>query len=297
MGETYMKQLNEVSRKNLVGKTKVYSPARYNKRLRYSTMSVPEIDGNALLHEDKLIIHVEVGKYIDTLAYEGVTERLIKIVKSDSRHAVTRRAVVRAMNEQVDLTDVYVRCSCPDWSHRFAYYASKFNYIYGPKEKRPSKITNPHDNLGATCKHLACILSNKKWLVKAASVVNDFIHDNYEEFISAYNINPDEFVINEQAYNAASIGAVKRELKQLPPDLLVVVNRLYSPESLEEDLYNNIGRRGWELRVDNDLDKPVAVYISKDLAALGDPESSKEPVYVFDVKPAGSKIRLVRVSE
>ena len=56
-----MKIINEVSRKNLVGKTKVQSPARYDKRLRYSTMSIPEIDTEKLLKFDLLVIEVKVG--------------------------------------------------------------------------------------------------------------------------------------------------------------------------------------------------------------------------------------------
>lgn len=289
-----MNKLNEVSRRNLIGKTKVFSPTRYNKRLRYSTMSTPEIDEDELIKNDKLVIHVSVGQYVDTLAYDGVITKLIDIVKRSPNKSLTRRLVVRAMNEQVDQTDVYVRCSCADFTHRFSYYAGKYDYLYGPKETRPPKITNPRDDQGAVCKHLACILSNKKWLVKAASVVNEVLHDRYDEVIENYNIDESEFKINEQAYNAASIGAVKRELQQLPVELTIVINKLYSPDDIEDELYNNIGRRGWEFSVEYDLDKPTEVYISKSLEALDDPDNASDIVYKFEVKPAGSKIRLVR---
>ena len=292
-----MNKLNEVSRRNLVGKTKVFSPTRYNKRLRYSTMSVPEIDEEELIKNDKLVIHVSVGQYVDTLAYSGIMKKLISIVKSSPSKSLTRRAVVRAMNEQVDQTDVYVRCSCMDFACRFSYYAGKYDYLYGPRENRPPKITNPHDDLGAVCKHLACILSNKKWLVKAASVVNEILHDRYQEVLDNYKLDESEFRINEQAYDAAATGAVKRELKQLPVELMIVINKLYSPEDLEEELYNNIGSRGWEIRVDEDLDKPVMVYISKSLEALDDPDNASDNVYKFEVKPAGAKIRLSRVAQ
>lgn len=288
-----MSLLHEVSRKNLVGKTKVGSPQRYNRRLRYSAMSTPEIDGDELLNNDRLVIHVQVGKYICTIAFEGVIKKLVEIVKRDSLHRVIRRFVVQALNNQVDLTDVYVKCTCPDFRYRFAYFATKYDYIWGTPENRPSNITNPDDSIGATCKHLAAILANKKWLVKASSVVNDFIHDHYDDFINNYNINKDEFVVHQQEYIAAMTGVVKRAMNRAPIPLLALANRLYDPETLEDELYDLIGSKGWYIRVDHDLEDPISVFISKSEKALQDPTSSQDPVYEFEVKSAGTKIRLV----
>lgn len=292
-----MNVLSEVSRKNLVGKTKVHSPARYNKRLRYSTMSVPEINEDEFINEDKLSINVRVGQYVDTLSYEGVMSRIIKLVSQDPRHRLTRRIVVRAMNEQVDLTDVYVNCTCPDFKYRYAVWATKYDYKYGAPENRPADITNPNDTIGATCKHLACILSNKKWLVKAASVVNEVIHTHLEEIIQKYNIDETVFIVDELKYQAAVIGAVKRELRRPPADVVGATSKLFSEDELEDRLFNLLDRRGWLLRIDTDLDKPVMVYISKSAEALDNPEESDDIVYVYDVKPAGNKIRLQQIKE
>lgn len=290
--------VNEVTRKNLVGKTKVGSPARYNRRLRYSAMSTPEIDGDKLLNEDMLVIRVQVGKYVCTLAFEGVIKKLVEIVKRDKLHRVIRRHVVQALNQQVDITeDVYVKCTCPDFRYRYAYWADKYKYLYGPGEKRPANITNPYDSIGATCKHLAAILANKKWLVKASSVVNDFIHDNYEEIVKVYEINPKEFVVNQQQYIAAVSGAVKRDLERLPVPIMALANRLYDPDTIEEDLYNLIGNKGWYIRVDHDLDKPVSVMVSKSEKALEGDSNDKQPVYSFEIKPAGTKVRISQLQD
>lgn len=288
--------LTEVSRKNLVGKTKVGSPERYNRRLRYGAMSTPEIDGDKLLDEDMLVIYVQVGKYTDTIAFAGVLKHFIDIVKSDPKHAVNRRNLVRAINEQVDLTDVFVNCSCPDFRMRYAYWASRYSYKYGEPETRPAKITNPNDAIGAVCKHLASILSNKKWLVKAASVVNDFIQDHYDEIVEKYKINTDEFILNIQQALAASTGAIKRQLKSLPPNLAFITTKLWDPNNLDLDLFDFLDNKGWVIRVDDDLDKPVRVFISKDPKSIDDPENARQDVYIFDVEPAGTKVRLVRVS-
>ena len=288
--------LLEVSRKNLVGKTKVGSPERYNKRLRYAAMSTPEIDEDKLLNDDMLVIYVQVGKYTDTVAFAGVIKHFIEIVKRDPKHAVNRRNLVRAINEQVDLTDVYVNCTCPDMKYRYRYWATKYDYLYGDSETRPAKITNPVDDIGATCKHLAAILSNKKWLVKSATVVNDFIHDHYEEFVDKYNINKDEFIIDMQKSLAGTAGAFKRNAKSLPPNLAFIPSKLYDPNTLDIDLFDLLDTRGWVIRLDDDLGKPVRVFIAKEMKSLDDPYNANEPVYVFDVEPAGTKVRLVRVN-
>ena len=65
--------------------------------------------------------------------------------------------------------------NCPDWRFRFAYYANINDITVDPKENRPSKITNPHDTLGSACKHVLLVLSNNSWLVKVASVINNYI--------------------------------------------------------------------------------------------------------------------------
>ena len=292
-----LNQLNEVSRKNLVGKTKVHSPARYNKRLKYSTMSIPEIDEDKFIDEDMLVIRVRVGQYSVTLAYEGALHHIIELVEADYRHRLTRRIVVRALNEQVDAGDVYVRCTCGDFQYRFAYYATKFEYIYGPGETRPSHITNPHDSIGAVCKHLACVLANKQWLVKAASVVNDFIHDNSDAIIEKYNIDADKFIIDDVKYQAAITGAVKREYKRPPVEIIGATSKLYQADELENDLFNLLDRKGWLIRVDTDLDKPVMVYISKSSEAIDNPEDTEDIIYKYEVKPAGTKIRLQQVKD
>lgn len=87
--------------------------------------------------------------------------------------------VIKALRQSFDKTDdVKVHCTCADWLYRFEFYARKYGYLYGPGNpgtKEFPKITNPDDNIGATCKHLDLFLSNKRWLTKAASSVNMLI--------------------------------------------------------------------------------------------------------------------------
>ena len=89
------------------------------------------------------------------------------------------RVVVRSLLNSFNSDNVYIRCTCPDYVYRHAYWNSKNNIIVGSKETRPSDITNPNDNLGSGCKHIMLVISNTSWMIKLASVVFNYI--NYME--------------------------------------------------------------------------------------------------------------------
>lgn len=66
--------------------------------------------------------------------------------------------------------------NCADWKYRQSYNASKGGYNSGPVEVRASDITNPGDTKGAGCKHVNLVLGNIDWIMKVASVINNYIH-------------------------------------------------------------------------------------------------------------------------
>lgn len=66
--------------------------------------------------------------------------------------------------------------NCKDWKYRQSYNASKGGYNSGPIEVRASDITNPGDTKGAGCKHVNLVLGNIDWIMKVASVINNYIH-------------------------------------------------------------------------------------------------------------------------
>jgi hypothetical protein len=187
--------LLEVSRKNMVGKTKVQSPTRYNKRLHYHASGY-DIDFEKLLASDFIVANVKVGDYICTVAYKGVLSKLADLVERSPNHYVNIQITIKALTQSIDETDVLVNCTCPDFRYRFAYWATKFDYKYGKPETRPSEITNPDDKLGAICKHLTAILANKRWMNKLASVLNKFIRENADEIRDIMGLSEDEFIVN-----------------------------------------------------------------------------------------------------
>lgn len=73
--------------------------------------------------------------------------------------------------------------NCKDFKYRIAYNATKGGYNSGTPELRPSDITNPHDTKGAGCKHINLVIGNIDWVMKIASVINNYIHymeENYQ---------------------------------------------------------------------------------------------------------------------
>lgn len=170
--------LLEVSRKDLVMKTRVQNKSRYNKRLNYQVSNFRGVDLQQLFENDYFVFNTPIKDYVCTVAFPGVFSKLKEVVKSTHGDPgkINLQMVIKALRLAFDATDdVKVNCTCADWRYRFAYVATINGYKYGPPEDRPSNITNPDDDLGSTCKHLSLLLSNKRWLVKAASVVNSFI--------------------------------------------------------------------------------------------------------------------------
>lgn len=232
--------LNEISRKNLVGKVKSDSPPRYMRRLNYKTNSDRQykgIDLDKLLYNDILICQVNVGDYMCTVAYTGVIKKLLEVLKMQPKPNVTLQSVIRAVTLAIDNSDIKVDCTCADFKYRYAYWATKYGYKYGKPETRPAKITNPNDKIGSMCKHLTALLANKKWLVKIATIVNDYIKNNYEKFLKVYKLDPDEFMVNQLSYSLGKSGADKKRSKNLKP---INIQNSLNKENDEDEEENEV---------------------------------------------------------
>lgn len=175
LNESY---LQEVSRKDLVAKSRMQGKKRFDRRLNYQVSNFRGVDLQKLFENDYFVFTTPIKDYVCTIAFPGVFSSLKRVVRSTAGNPskINLQMVIKALRIAFDDTDdIKVNCTCADWIYRFAYWATKNGYKYGDPENRPSDITNPKDALGATCKHLDLLLSNKRWLTKAASVVNAFI--------------------------------------------------------------------------------------------------------------------------
>jgi hypothetical protein len=103
------------------------------------------------------------------------------------------RTIIQALTKVFNTTDVYVKCSCPDFKYRFAHWNIIKNVSVDDSASDPGPgkgIANPNDDKGRGCKHILLVLSNGDWMLKVASVINNYIkysrdhlQKNYVEYI------------------------------------------------------------------------------------------------------------------
>ena len=212
--------LAEVSRKNMVGKSKKQSPERYAKKSNYHALKYDGIDVNKLLTDDQFVVVVPVGKYECTIAFNGVIEELgtmLKMQKHGNEYSanINLQMCIRVLQRTIDNKDILVDCSCPDFVYRFAFFATKFGYKYGKPETRPSKITNPHDDKGSVCKHLLALLSSKRWLVKLATTFNTIVHDHLYEIQDMLGMwDEDAFVNRSGVHSRTTVNRMRQSNAQ-----------------------------------------------------------------------------------
>lgn len=134
-------------------------------------------------------VHGETNDYVVMIIFENILDELQREVKANN-NKLEFKCVLRALLKSFNGDRVYVSCSCPDWKYRQAYWATKDGYSSGAPEVRPSDITNPRDSKGGGCKHVNLVISNADWMMKIASVINNYIkwckqnmERNYADYI------------------------------------------------------------------------------------------------------------------
>jgi len=159
---------------------------RYERRLHSkvanSVREMNAIDMNKFFQDNILDVDIKVrgetDNYIVRISFGGVLDEIHKQLESNN-NVLNLRCIIRALVAAFNGDNVYVRCSCPDFKYRQAFFLSVHDVIVGEKENIPSIITNPNDTKGRGCKHILLVLSNNSWLTKVASVVFNYI--NYME--------------------------------------------------------------------------------------------------------------------
>lgn len=151
---------------------------RVNSKVANTTRQFNEIDMNALFVHNILTINVpvvgETDNYTVRIKFGGFLDLLREQIERQNGE-MNLRAVTRALLDAFNQDDVYIHCSCADWRYRMSFWATMKDINSGVPEKRPSKITNPKNNLGPGCKHVMLVLSNNSWLIKVARVINNWV--------------------------------------------------------------------------------------------------------------------------
>lgn len=198
-----MNRLVEDKRQELISKSKHadnYAPQnqylgknRYERRLHSkvanSVREMNAINMNKFFQDNILDVDIKVrgetDDYIVRISFGGVLDEIHKQIESNNG-TLNLRCVIRALVSAFNGDNVYVRCSCPDFKYRFAYFLSVNDIIVGERETRPSDITNPYDTKGKGCKHILLVLANNSWLTKVASVIFNYVNYMEEHYQNLY---------------------------------------------------------------------------------------------------------------
>ena len=188
--------LTEASRNDLINKSKkgkAYKDQSKGKnrweRKKWSsvastTREYNSIDMNAFFKKDILTINIpvqgETNKYNVRIRFSGALREIQNAVKRNNNkldYKSISQALIRTFNGE----NVYVYCNCPDFVYRMNWYSKQNGFDAAkPREQAPYQNrfawTNRYDDMGGICKHIALVISNTFWLMKVASVINNYIH-------------------------------------------------------------------------------------------------------------------------
>lgn len=146
-----------------------------------------KIDMDAFFKADILdfVVNVrgETNDYQVIITFENALRSIKDNIKRNNGK-LEFKCILRALIEAFNRGDVYVHCSCPDFTYRQAYWATRGGYNSGtPQPSNGKMIANPNDTKGAGCKHVNLVLGNLDWMMKISSVINNYIYwarDNLE---------------------------------------------------------------------------------------------------------------------
>ena len=184
---TQLLSTSKTAKKEKDGKT------RYQKRVKSKVKSnvsnLNKVDFNKLFKDNIVTVNLDVqgetDQYLVTISFGGFLDELRRELKR-SNDIISLKIIIRALLNSFNSDNVYIRCNCPDFRYRFAYYLSKEDIIAGDKENRPSDITNPNNDLGDGCKHIMLVLNNTGWIIKLSSVIHNYINYMKEHYKKLY---------------------------------------------------------------------------------------------------------------
>jgi hypothetical protein len=216
--------LQEDSRSLLVSKSRSVGPYKDQMRgknrferkkhsqIAKTVKQYNKIDMNRLFKEDILEVAIpvtgETDSYTVSIRMEGVVAEIARNIKNN-KNKLEFKTIVQALTKVFNSANIFVKCTCPDYKYRFAHWniVNRVSVDDTSKDPGPGKgIRNPNDQLGRGCKHVLLCLANGDWIMKVASVINNYIHYAEEKlqkpflkliFPKLYGIPYDEAVDND----------------------------------------------------------------------------------------------------
>ena len=140
------------------------------------------INMNDLFKKDILQVEIpvtgETDTYTVTIKLEGVIAEIQKNVKNNN-NKFEFRTVVQAITKVFNTSNVFVKCTCPDFKYTYAHHLILNNISVDDSSQDPGPgkgIRNPNDDKGRGCKHLLLTLANADWVMKVSSVVSNYVN-------------------------------------------------------------------------------------------------------------------------
>ena len=146
------------------------------------------MDMNKLFKEGILTVNIKINgetdNYLVRISFGGFLEILQDQIERFGE--LSLRSILRTLIIGFNKDNVYISYSCPDFYYRFGYWTTRNGTNSGAPQDIPSNETNPDDSLGSGCKHTLLVLNNTSWLIKVASVINNYIHYMEKHYEKAY---------------------------------------------------------------------------------------------------------------
>lgn len=110
-----LKRLDEVSRNQLIAKTKSQTITRYKKAAGYKGFSVVDIDTTSVFTRNCFRVTCRVGDYWDTIEMENILFWIQVEAEKNKDYQINAHGVRDAILNAADGVDIRVDCSCPDF--------------------------------------------------------------------------------------------------------------------------------------------------------------------------------------
>lgn len=240
--------LNEDRRSELISRGKSGErekgdgKTRFEKRVKSKVANTVreynQINMNSVFKDGILTVIIpvigETSNYKVKIKFGGFLKLLQKETKRLGK--IDLRTITRALLESFNHDDVYIFCSCEDFFYRFSYWATVKDINSGEPQLIPAKITNPTNNKGPGCKHIMLVLSNTVWLLKVASVIN-----NYIKYMERYRQNDYAKIIYPAIYGKEYTQPVQLSMDDSKDEIL-------SDDETFIDTTNEYGRTSGRFR-------------------------------------------------
>ena len=175
---------------------------------QYNAINMNNLFKSDILEVDIPIIG-ETAEYTVSVKMEGVIAEIQKNIKNN-KNKFEYRTVIQALTKIFNSANIYVSCTCPDFKYTYKHQLIINNVSTEDTSKDPGPgkgIKNPDDNEGRGCKHILLVLSNGDWLMKVASVIN-----NYINYMADHNTAPFLKLIFPKLYGVPADEMVTSDL-------------------------------------------------------------------------------------